>query len=79
MQSARWYVQIAWIDVPDAASPSTRPARYQVVGIGNALVDVIAHAGDGFLDAHGLVKGSMTLIETERAVELYRPSAGRWR
>jgi sugar/nucleoside kinase (ribokinase family) len=65
-------VQIAWIDVPDAASPSTRPARYQVVGIGNALVDVIAHAGDGFLDTHGLVKGSMTLIETERAVELYR-------
>jgi sugar/nucleoside kinase (ribokinase family) len=58
--------------VSDAASPSIRPARYQVVGIGNALVDVIAHAGDGFLDAHGLVKGSMTLVETERAVELYR-------
>jgi sugar/nucleoside kinase (ribokinase family) len=42
-----------------------------VVGIGNALVDVIAHAGDDFLDAYSLVKGSMTLIETERAVELY--------
>jgi sugar/nucleoside kinase (ribokinase family) len=59
-------------DVPDAASPSTRPAGYQVVGIGNALVDVIAHASDQFLDAHGLVKGSMTLIDTDRAVELYR-------
>ena len=45
---------------------------YDVVGIGNALVDVIAHADDGFLAAHGLVKGSMTLVETERAVELYR-------
>ncbi|WP_420452785.1 adenosine kinase [Ilumatobacter sp.] len=45
--------------------------RYDVVGMGNALVDVIAHASDGFLDDQGLVKGSMTLIETERAVELY--------
>jgi sugar/nucleoside kinase (ribokinase family) len=42
------------------------------VGIGNALVDVIAHADDGFLHREGLVKGSMTLIETERAVGLYR-------
>jgi sugar/nucleoside kinase (ribokinase family) len=41
------------------------------VGIGNALVDVIAHASDEFLERYGLVKGSMTLIETERAVELY--------
>ena len=39
--------------------------------MGNALVDVIAHANDDFLDDYGLVKGSMTLIETERAVELY--------
>jgi sugar/nucleoside kinase (ribokinase family) len=49
-----------------------RRARYQVVGIGNALVDVIAHASDDFLDKYELVKGSMALIETERAVELYR-------
>ncbi len=46
--------------------------QYDVVGIGNALVDVIAHADDTFIGEHGLVKGSMTLIETERAVELYR-------
>jgi sugar/nucleoside kinase (ribokinase family) len=46
--------------------------RYHVVGIGNALVDVIAHADDTFIDRHDLTKGSMTLIETERAVELYR-------
>ena len=43
-----------------------------MVGIGNALVDVIAHAEDSFIDTHGLIKGSMTLIETDRAVELYR-------
>ena len=57
--------------MPDAV-PTTRPARYQVVGIGNALVDVIAHAGEGFLVDHQLIKGSMTLIDTDRAVELYR-------
>jgi sugar/nucleoside kinase (ribokinase family) len=43
-----------------------------VVGIGNALVDVISHASDAFLDEHGLVKGAMTLIDTDRAGELYR-------
>ena len=42
------------------------------MGIGNALVDVIAHAGDAFLDEHALVKGSMELIDTDRAVHLYR-------
>lgn len=47
-------------------------AQFDVVGIGNALVDVIAHAPEAFLDTHELVKGSMTLVETERAVELYR-------
>lgn len=51
--------------------PSGGP-EYDVVGIGNALVDVIAHADDEFLDTEGLVKGSMTLIETDRAVGLYR-------
>ena len=48
------------------------PATYDVVGVGNSLVDVIAHAEDGFIHAEGLVKGSMTLIESERAVSLYR-------
>jgi sugar/nucleoside kinase (ribokinase family) len=42
------------------------------VGIGNALVDVIAHAAEDFLDAHALVKGSMQLIDTDRATQLYR-------
>ncbi len=45
--------------------------RFDVVGIGNALVDVIAHHDDTFIHAHGLAKGSMTLIETDRAVSLY--------
>ena len=47
-------------------------ARYDVVGIGNALVDVISHAADDFLAEHGLVKGWMDLVDTERAVQLYQ-------
>ena len=46
--------------------------RFDVVGIGNALVDVIAHAHESFLDDHALVKGSMQLVETDRADALYR-------
>jgi sugar/nucleoside kinase (ribokinase family) len=45
---------------------------FDVVGMGNALVDVIAHADDDFLESHDLVKGSMTLVDTDRAVHLYR-------
>lgn len=47
------------------------PAAFDVVGIGNAIVDVIAHAQDGLLQQNGLVKGAMTLIEAERAEALY--------
>jgi sugar/nucleoside kinase (ribokinase family) len=50
--------------------------RHDVVGIGNALVDVIAHADDDFLKRFDLVKGWMDLIETERAVELYEALDG---
>jgi sugar/nucleoside kinase (ribokinase family) len=42
-----------------------------VVGVGNAIVDVLAQASDAFLTQHGLAKGSMTLIDEERARELY--------
>ncbi|CAB4706372.1 MAG: adenosine kinase [Actinobacteria bacterium] len=48
------------------------PATYDVVGVGNSLVDVIAHAEDHFIESEGLVKGSMALIESDRAVSLYR-------
>src|SRR5205814_8098419 len=42
-----------------------------IVGIGNAIVDVIAHSQDAFLTAEGLVKGSMTLIDQARGEMLY--------
>lgn len=51
---------------------SVKGVRYDVVGIGNALVDVIGHADDGFIQTHDLVKGSMTLVEADRSVHLYR-------
>ena len=42
-----------------------------VTGIGNAIVDVLAQADDGFLAENGLEKGAMTLIDAARAEELY--------
>ena len=42
-----------------------------VVGIGHAIVDVLAHAEEEFLIRHGLNKGTMTLIDAERATSLY--------
>ena len=45
--------------------------RYDVTGIGNAIVDVLAHAGDRFLVENGIAKGGMTLIDAERAASLY--------
>lgn len=42
-----------------------------VVCIGNALVDVLAKADDAFLETHDIPKGSMTLIDEPRAVEIY--------
>jgi len=46
-----------------------------VVGIGNALIDVLAHESDAFVEAQGVVKGSMTLIDEARAVVLYQAMA----
>jgi len=45
--------------------------RYDVLGIGNAIVDVIARAEDDFLAAQGMHKGTMALIDEERARAIY--------
>ncbi len=42
-----------------------------VVGIGNAIVDVLAQSDDAFLDEHGLAKGAMMLVDAERSAALY--------
>ncbi|MGH9137247.1 MAG: adenosine kinase [Acidimicrobiales bacterium] len=48
-----------------------RSADIDVLAIGNAIVDVLAMGDDAFLDRHGLVKGSMQLVDAARAETLY--------
>jgi sugar/nucleoside kinase (ribokinase family) len=45
-------------------------AAYDVVAVGNAIVDVLAQVDYAFIKNHGLVPASMTLIDEARAVEL---------
>lgn len=47
-------------------------AKYDVVGLGNAIVDVLAPCDDAFLARHGIAKDAMNLIEEPRAEELTR-------
>ena len=47
------------------------PTTYDVLGIGNAIVDVIARAEDDFLVKHGMHKGAMALIDEARAEAIY--------
>ncbi|MGQ4274332.1 adenosine kinase [Terrihabitans sp. B22-R8] len=48
--------------------PST---RYDVLGLGNAIIDVLARVEDDLVVREGLHKGSMTLIDEARAADLY--------
>ncbi len=45
--------------------------KFHVAGIGNAIVDVLAHADDEFLIAHGIEKGGMTLVDEARGQAIY--------
>ena len=47
-------------------------AKYDVLGIGNAIFDVLVRTDEGFLSRHGMVKGSMALIDEGRATAIYR-------
>jgi len=47
------------------------PTKYDVLGIGNAIVDVIARTEDDFLVKHGMHKGTMALIDEARAEAIY--------
>ncbi len=46
--------------------------QYDLVGIGNALVDVVAQSDDAFVAANGLAKGAMTLVDAAAADALYQ-------
>ena len=45
--------------------------RFDVLGIGNAIVDVLARTEDDFLIRHGMHKGGMQLIDESRARAIY--------
>jgi sugar/nucleoside kinase (ribokinase family) len=47
------------------------PKAVDVLGLGNSLIDIIAHADDAYLQSQDMAKGAMTLIEEERAEALY--------
>ena len=44
----------------------------KLVGIGNAIVDVLSKESDNFLAAHGMAKGSMALIDEDQAEAIYK-------
>ncbi|MER9527820.1 adenosine kinase, partial [Mesorhizobium sp. M0292] len=44
---------------------------FDVLCIGNAIVDIIAQCDDAFLETNGIIKGAMNLIDTKRAELLY--------
>lgn len=50
--------------------------KYDVAGLGNAIVDVIAPTTDGFLLEHNVAKGVMTLIDEFRAHQLLKALPG---
>ena len=45
--------------------------RYDVLGVGNAIVDVLASVDEPFIEKHGLAKDAMLLIDEDRATALY--------
>jgi fructokinase len=53
-------------------SSHSAAARYDILGIGNAIVDVVARADDAFLSRHDMRKGGMALIDAAAAEALYR-------
>jgi sugar/nucleoside kinase (ribokinase family) len=47
-------------------------AKYDVLGIGNAIFDVLVRSDEKFLADHGMIKGGMALIDEARAASIYR-------
>jgi adenosine kinase len=47
-------------------------AKYDVLGIGNAIFDVLVQTDEGFLERHGMTKGGMALIDESRALAIYQ-------
>src|SRR5688500_12643363 len=47
------------------------PSSLDVVAVGSAIVDVLAHSSDAFIASHGLVKGTMVLVDHDQSATLY--------
>jgi sugar/nucleoside kinase (ribokinase family) len=47
-------------------------AKYDVLGIGNAIFDILVQTDEAFLKRHGMTKGGMALIDEERAIAIYQ-------
>ncbi|MHB1552748.1 MAG: adenosine kinase [Acidimicrobiales bacterium] len=58
-------------ETPGDETPEDGPRALDVVGIGNAIVDVLAEVPDRVLADLGLVRGSMELVDLRRAEEIY--------
>ena len=52
------------------SAPAGKP-RFDILGIGNAIVDVVAPVHEAFLSKHDMRKGAMALIDAETAERLY--------
>jgi fructokinase len=50
--------------------------RFDITGIGNAIVDLLAQTDDGFLSRHNMPKGAMSLIDADTATALTAAMAG---
>ena len=46
-------------------------AKYDVLGIGNAIFDILVQTDESFLAQHGMIKGGMALIDEARALAIY--------
>jgi fructokinase len=44
---------------------------YDILGIGNAIVDVVARSDDSFLSRHDMHKGAMALVDAPTAAAIY--------
>jgi sugar/nucleoside kinase (ribokinase family) len=51
--------------------PAARPSL-DLVAVGSAIVDVLAHVDDALVEASGLVKGTMVLVDHDRSAALYQ-------
>src|SRR3546814_19662474 len=80
MRISDWSSDVCSSDLPPKARRSfpdntgysmASTARFDVAAIGNAIVDVIARTDDALIEAEGLVKGSMRLIDAPEATRLY--------